>query len=256
MKILPLCVIFSVFVIFDSACADSFFQSGNSYYEKGEYDSAVTQYSKAYEKRGPRVHIFYNMGHACYRLGRVGESILWYERALLLDPGDSRIRNSLDYVRTTLQDRQSPVEKTLHERFFVALHGILPMLYQYRIMLIISPFILLFFSCALFKKGPKRALYIYLSGILLVCFIFLTISVLCIEYTLGHERRGVVLVPRLEVKNGPRGKSSAFILHEGVVFRILEQRDSWYAISFSDDETGWVEADSIAIIENIYGENK
>ncbi|MGM0462517.1 MAG: tetratricopeptide repeat protein [Fibrobacterota bacterium] len=256
MKILPLCVVASVFVIFDFACADSFFESGNSYYEQGEYDRAVTQYSKAYEKLGPRVNIFYNMGHAYYRLGRPGESVLWYERALLLDPGDTRIRNSLTYVRSTLQDTQPPVEKTVYERFFVALHGRLPAVYQYRIMLIISPFFLMFFSCALFKRGTKHTLFVYLSGVLLVCILFLSFSIWYIENNLEHNQRGVVMVPRLEATNGPREKSTAFILHEGMVFRILEQRDSSYAITFSGDETGWVEADSIGIIENLYGEKK
>ena len=41
--------------------------------------------------------LFYNLGNACFKSDRLGEAILWYERARLLSPRDEGIGANLHF---------------------------------------------------------------------------------------------------------------------------------------------------------------
>ena len=55
--------------------------------------------------RDPQAH--YNLGNACFKAGRLGEAVLWYERALRLAPRDADIRANLHYVEQLRLDKVS-----------------------------------------------------------------------------------------------------------------------------------------------------
>ena len=61
------------------------FAAANRSYAEGDYAGARRSYERALAD-GPRAHVLYNLGNACFRQGETGRAILNYERALALQP--------------------------------------------------------------------------------------------------------------------------------------------------------------------------
>lgn len=78
--------------------------SADSAYTAGAYDKAISLYNAAAEK-GTSASLFYNLGNAYYRKGRLGMAILNYERALRLDPTMEEARVNLAFVNSRITDR-------------------------------------------------------------------------------------------------------------------------------------------------------
>ena len=75
------------------------FERGNALYAAGKYADAAAAYEGAVRTGVYSGNLFYNLGNAYERLGERGRSILNYQRALLVDPGNAAARANLSLVR-------------------------------------------------------------------------------------------------------------------------------------------------------------
>ena len=83
---------------------------------KAEADSAYInkEYAKAIEiyesmlQQGESGEVYYNLGNAYFKQDELGKAILNYERALLLQPGNSDINANLDMARAKTVDKVNP----------------------------------------------------------------------------------------------------------------------------------------------------
>lgn len=80
--------------------ADTRLDKAAADYNQELYNQALAAYL-AQEKTGEvSADLFYNIGNTYYRLKDNAHAILYYERALLLDPSHSDARYNVDFVRT------------------------------------------------------------------------------------------------------------------------------------------------------------
>ncbi len=49
--------------------------------------------------------LYYNLGNAYFRVNDLAHARLYYEKALLLDPGDRDTRHNIDYISTKIEDK-------------------------------------------------------------------------------------------------------------------------------------------------------
>ena len=81
-----------------AAPADDF-KAANKLYDAGKFAEAAA----AYEKLEPKTaHVFYNLGNAWFRDGKLGLAILNYERARRLAPRDPDILANLKFAEQRL----------------------------------------------------------------------------------------------------------------------------------------------------------
>lgn len=88
---------------------------GDSAYMRNDYVSAIQIYENLL-KKGEAAEIYYNLGNSYYKAGDIARAILNYERASLLQPGNTDIRANLEIARSKTIDKVTP----LPEIFFVA----------------------------------------------------------------------------------------------------------------------------------------
>ena len=75
------------------------FRAANQLYDAGKFAEAAA----AYEKIEPKTaHVYYNLGNAWFRQGKLGEAILNYERARRLAPRDPDILANLKFAEQRL----------------------------------------------------------------------------------------------------------------------------------------------------------
>lgn len=89
-----------------NSMAISLVQRADSAYESEDYRSAVELYNNAAETEGVSSDLYYNLGNAYYRCGKISQSILAYERALRLDPTNTDARINLDFVNSRIVDKK------------------------------------------------------------------------------------------------------------------------------------------------------
>ncbi len=205
---------------------------------------ALSFYMDALDQDAPeRWEIYYNMGNIYSLLEEKGLAVYSYAKAASLHPGKRILIEN--YQILTGRDREDSSERI--KRFLwgsIYLLGYKTSLF-WGILLYIFSWILLAFNRLLRKKVPR------LLGIVFL-IISLWNTVLCLSWSYGNSRTGVILVedPRMY-----RGDSRAYEqlssinLKEGALFRLLEERAGWSYIKLSDGTAGWIENSGLKMLK-------
>jgi tetratricopeptide (TPR) repeat protein len=93
-----------------SARADSLrdtFSRGNAAYARGDYQAAISEYSTLLESGVSDVSVSHNLAAAYGSIGKYGQAIRYFERALGEAPGDDGADRGLKLARDLLGERQA-----------------------------------------------------------------------------------------------------------------------------------------------------
>lgn len=82
------------------------FNIGNVLYKKRNYEESVNAYEKVLSAEDVKLQAqsYYNLGNTHFRMGKLPESILYYKKAIKLNPKDEDAKYNLEYVRAKLKD--------------------------------------------------------------------------------------------------------------------------------------------------------
>lgn len=219
-------------------------------YAKGDYQQAAECYTKLL-KVGESAELYYNLGNCEYRLGNITQSIIAYERALRLNPGDSDTRYNLQFLRGKTIDKVVPVDEMFFVTWYHSLQNLMSI--DAWAILAVSAFVLalmlilayLFGSNILLRKigffGALVGLLIFVLGLL---FAYQR------KVALSEHNIAIVLTPTLNVKATPAESSSdAFVIHEGTRLTITDSSmNAWYGVRLDDGKEGWLPKNSVEVI--------
>lgn len=233
-----------------AANVDSLKVVADSAYAKEDFATAAKTYRKIV-KQGESAAVCYNLGNCYYRMDDIAQSILWYERAALLSPGDDDIRFNLDMARSKTIDRITP----RHEFFFVTWYRSMTnwMSADDWARLSVVLFVLCLAALAVYIYGKQ--MWLRKSGFTLA-FVLLLATLLgniCAwsQRSRQSTREGaIVMAPSVVVKSTPsKTGSDLFVLHEGTRVEIRDNSLSeWAEVVLADGKQGWVEKKQIEVI--------
>lgn len=223
---------------------------GDSAYIKNDYKSAIQIYEALLEK-GEAAEVYYNLGNCYYKTNDVAKSILNYERALLLDPGNTDIRVNLEMARAKTVDKITPIP----DIFFVAwIKSLINCLsvdawakcgILFFILFLVAVALFFFSKQASLKKGG------FIGGIVFLILVVLS-NVFASQQkaVLVNRNAAIVLVPSVTVRSTPsESGTSLFILHEGSKVELKDNSmREWKEIRLEDGKVGWVPTSSIEVI--------
>lgn len=229
-----------------SAPVDSLWQAGVSAYASENWESAVQAWQQIESEGLEAPALYCNIGNAFFRLGDNARSVLYYERALRIDPSYEPAHANLEYVSQLLQDKIETVPEFFLGQWFKSLCRRL----SSNTWAWLSIF---FFALAL----VGILIYIYArnsaarKGAFFSSAAFALIFVFCLLFAgrqwndYRKEDFAIVMKPVVSVKSAPGGSSGAkdlFILHEGTKIKILEAIGDWYNVQLTDGRQGWITA--------------
>jgi tetratricopeptide (TPR) repeat protein len=222
----------------------------NESYTKGEFTQAIDLYQKAIEEYGLSSDIYYNIGNCYYRTNKIAPSILYYERALLLSPGDKDIRFNLEIAKLKAVDKIEPVGEFFLTDWYNAVLNLFSTNRWSEIafvcfILFIGLLVLFFFSRKVFVK--KVGFY---SGlVLLTLVIFANTFAYNQKKKLTDRKTAIVFAATVNIKSSPDNSGTdLFILHEGAKVEIKGQLGNWKEIETADGNVGWIKSEDIEII--------
>ena len=224
--------------------------AGDSAYIKEDYATAAQIYEGLLSD-GESADVYYNLGNSYYKLGEIAKSILNYERALLLQPGNGDIRANLEVARAKAIDKVELVPEIFFISWIKSLINIMSV-DAWAWWGIVS---FLFFIVALYffifsKQVVLKKIGFTASIVLLMITVCANIFASEQKEHLVNRTSAIVMNPSVTVRSAPsESGTSLFILHEGRKVSIKDKSmREWTEISLEDGKVGWVPASSIEVI--------
>ena len=227
---------------------DSLWEQGVQAYSESRWQDAADAWTQIAGSGKESASLYYNIGNAMYKGGDNAKAILWYERALKVDPSYDDARVNLEFVRTQIQDRIEEVPEFFLEAWGRKMCWLLPSNAWAVLFLVLFAGVLAMLLLFLLGRGGARKTGFFVGLVLLV------MSLLCLDFafwqkTEGLKHDGAIVTEAVsEVKSSPGSGVSLFVLHEGTKVKILETVGEWQNIELSDGRQGWIPAGSLTVI--------
>ena len=208
-----------------------------------DYQDALDCWTAMVEAGCESPVLYYNIGNAWFRTGAPGKAILYYEKALKLDPGFEDARANLAFVNAGIRDKVD--EKT---EFFLAqwVDGVRGILSADTWAVCALALLALGCACALLfllSRAARRRKTGFWLG--LVC---LLLAGVCLSNALARkaamlsDSEAVVVAAVSTVRSSPSGSGSIdlFVLHEGTKVTVRGESGDCANIVLSDGRQGWI----------------
>ena len=233
------------------AYVDSLWNSANQAYVEGRWSDAVTDYELISGMGLESAALYCNTGDAYFKEGNVPMAILFYERALKLDPSYSDARYNLELMNSMIQDRIDPVPDFILKVWAKDICYIMDSdawAACFLVLLALTLGLVLLFLLAPTAAGRRTGFF---TGI-----VTLLLAVASLSFSLWQKNdymsvdEAIVMRPVTSAKSSPSAEASKdlFILHEGTKVRILDSVGNWNNIELADGRQGWIPSADIELI--------
>ena len=222
----------------------------DSAYVQGDYENAVKLYGKL-AKQNPNAEVYYNLGCAYYRLDDLAHSVLWFERALKLDPSNKDVLFNLELARTKTIDKIIPQHEFILFTYFRSMTNWFS-LRTWTIVGLLS-FVIMLFCLLLFWGSDSllvRKLAFSSAVLLLLVSVLSNVCALQQKNFKQVHTSGIITIPAVTVKSTPADNGNdLFVLHEGSKVEILDSSlKEWCEVTIADGKQGWIPKKSFDLI--------
>lgn len=249
MKKLYILILCFLPIVINAENIDALWQQAEKAYATRDYESAVAIYEKLVVD-GESAPLYYNYANALLKAGYTGKAILFYERALRLDPSNDDIKYNLEFANLTKTDKIDKIET-----FFVAKwYEDITMLFRSNVWayLSLSLFLLAMVCFLLFRFGKNIVLRKVGFGLFVVMFVCSVLSVFHAikSYNMIENSRAAILMVGSETaKSTPdSGGTEVFVIHEGTKVFVKSTLGEWSEVRIEDGNIGWIRTSSYEII--------
>ena len=237
-------ILLMIFISLSIAKADvkSVMQKGNDFYKNNQYQLAIDEYDKLIKQGYEGTSLYYNLGNAHYRLGKVGYAILYYEKALKLSPNDEDVKHNLALAKLNIKDK---VETLPPFFIFNIWESVLASLSVSGWTVFVYIVFILFLLCVIayfFSRTSTQQRVSFFSGAGVFAVLILVIILLAVKMNKEFNiKDGIIVSNLVTVKSSPDNSSKdEFVIHEGLKVRLEDKVDNWVKIRLEDGKLGWI----------------
>jgi tetratricopeptide (TPR) repeat protein len=223
------------------------FENGNSLYQKGKYQEAISAYESELSAKKQSAELYFNLGNCYYKLNKVAPSIYNYEKALLQNPDDAEIQNNLKFAQKLQIDDIKEVPKVGFNKVIQDFTNSFHYNTWGGITVGLSIVFLLFFIGYYFSQITisKRLFFLGMFGVMLLLLVSVS-SAIFEKNQFNNDQPAIVFSEVVSVKSEPKvGAADSFLLHEGTKVYVMETLDNWNKIQLTDGNEGWIEKSAI-----------
>ncbi len=228
-----------------------FYQEGNRLYQEGDFEGALSSYMRVVDAGLESGEVHYNIANTYFKIGDLARSILNYERARRLLPGDEDVRANLALARSLTADDIEPLPRFWVLDAWTWWVDLLPR--SLLILLVSGAYVtgMVGVIVLVMRRGTWSALWggrvaIAAGGVLLVLGLNLAIR----ELGIGQAEEAVIMVPQVEVMSAPVDDETLaiFTVHEGTKVRVDRRAEAWAEVVLEDGKVGWVHLEVLEAI--------
>ena len=224
---------------------DSLWNNANEAYAAGNWVEALEGYEMVSSMGLESAALYCNTGDAYYKSDNIPMAILYYERALKLDPSYSDAQYNLALMNSLIQDRIEPVPEFFVVKWFKDICYVMDSDAWAVAFLVLLALTLALFLMFILAPTPAGRRVGFFTG--LVTLLLMTAS---LSFSVWQKNdymkadKAIITRPVTSVKSSPSSEASKdlFVLHEGTKVTILDQVGNWNNISLADGRQGWLPA--------------
>jgi len=222
--------------------ADENWAQANELYAAGNFLDAEKVYKDIESSGYVSAALYYNLGNTYFKQQIRGKAILYYERALKLQPEDKDIVHNLDMAKAMIVDRIESVPEFFLTTWIRNIHSVasantwawLSIVFFAACLLLA---LLFFFARSIALR--KFAFFLAVFALLACgsCVVFAHYQ----KQEMLDQTKAIVMSAVVTVKSSPDNSGKdLFILHEGTKVTLLESLGQWQRIQIADGRQGWL----------------
>jgi tetratricopeptide (TPR) repeat protein len=224
------------------------FLKANEAYNQKDYADAVALYEEVIKEGYADAILYYNLGNACFKDNQLAKSLLWYERALRLDPSNEDIQHNIAFANQQTTDNISvPPEFFLRTVVNTLCH-----LFSVDVWAVCSIFLLVIICLcvALMLVFSRWRIGLFFTTCILFLLMVLSITFAALQMKQIHRKdEAIVMRKILTVKSTPdTSGTDLFTVHEGIKVWITDKAGKWIEVRFANGDKGWITKDAIEVI--------
>jgi len=229
---------------------DSLWNSAVSAYSAEDYSSALSSFRTLEAAGFASAGLYSNIANAEYKSGNLPAAILYYEKALKLDPSYKDASYNLSICKARCQDRIEQVPEFFLTTWTRKICYSFPSntwAAMSLILLAIAVILALLWLLSRSSAPRKTGFFGMIAAVVLCIACFLNAAVQKSEYQTKDS--AIVMRPVCPAKSSPASSGAdLFVLHEGTKVLILDTVGDWTNISIADGREGWVLSSEIEVI--------
>ncbi len=218
------------------------YNEANALYRANRFDEALEKYLQAAATGSRDWRLFYNLGNAHFKVGKIGEAIVWYERALKHNPRDEDIVANLRFLNRVKKDQEPESHGNPVWEFFADAFSF-PTLNELSVTLCTALLLLVVLGIWRVWRpdsgGTHRSLGIgTLAGVTLACGLWLGSRAVYEEDLL----EAVIVASQATARSGPDARQTkVLVIHEGTKVRIDRVEGDWALVRLANGLGGWMQ---------------
>lgn len=230
--------------------ADALFKAGNEAYSKGDFAAAQKAYREIVELGIRNSRVYYNLGNACFRRNEIGNAILYYEKALRLQPGDVDARENLHFASLRIRDRIPPDSTPLLITLLSRGLTLMSLEQVTRIFLVTYLAAMAVLAVWISLRRTRWSILVGgMAGILLLSALAAGGWMVLQAQARNATDEAIVLLDKLDVYSGPGSDNTLLAsVHEGTKVRIHARRYEWTQVTLPDGRSGWLRGEALGVI--------
>ena len=223
------------------------FEKGNELYRKEKYADAAIEYENILKSKKHSADLYFNLGNAYYKLNKVGPAIYNFEKALLLNPNDTDIKNNLLFAQKMMIDEVKEMPQAGFNKIVSDFTSSFSFNMWAWIAVSTAFLFLIFFGGFYFSVITLYKRLFFIGMVVLLLFIVTsTMSAIFEKNRHQNERPAIIFSGIATIKGEPKQSApDASVVHEGTKVYVLENLDNWRRISLPDGSDGWIESKEI-----------
>lgn len=219
-------------------------------YQSMDYPKAISLYQQILASEYSSSEVFFNLGNAYFKTDSIGRSIQYYEKARKIVGDEEDLMHNLKMAHSKTVDKIEPMPE------FVVTSTWKNIVNQFSAdswaNYTLINFALVFVALMLFHLVQQSHLKkTFFSLAVLLVLLSGLFYLLAKGRTIADNsiNQGVLILTSASVKSAPQLNSTdIFVIHEGTVFKIIEQQTNWIKIRLDNGNLGWIQKNAIGEI--------
>ena len=228
---------------------NSLFRQANEAYMGKAYDTAVQLYEQLVREGYESADLYYNLGNAYYRQEQLAYALLWYERALRLDPGNADIQANIAFVNAQTVDKMEQMPEFFLHRWWNALAVLFSSTGWAVVSIVCCLFFFALLALFLLSSRVERRLRLAVAAFFLLCAVMLSVLFARRQLPANRPEEAIVTAYSVTVKSTPDASGTdLFTVHEGMKVKVTDQVGDWMEVLFPNGNKGWIQQRQVVVI--------
>jgi hypothetical protein len=219
-------------------------------YKNLDYAKAIASYRQIIANDALAPEVFYNLGNCYFKTDSIGKAIQYYEKARKLIGDDDDLMHNLKMAHNRTVDKIEPMPEFVVTSTWKNIVNFKTADAWANYSLI--NFALVFIALILFQLAKQPSLKKTFFGLSILLALIASLFYMLAKSRTNADNsvnQGVVIVGSAAIKSAPQNSSTdLFVIHEGTVFKILENQSDWLKIRLDNGNLGWIQKNAIGEI--------